>query len=105
MGDPEDPGTTLGPLASRKGAVLVEQHVAEARAAGARVLTGGSPWRGRGFFCEPTVLTEVDHRMRVMGEESFGPVVGIMPARDGVEVHSVPEDARGVQGRGDGTPS
>jgi len=93
MGDPEDPGTTLGPLASRKGAVLVEQHVAEARAAGARVLTGGSPWRGRGFFCEPTVLTEVDHRMRVMGEESFGPVVGIMPARDDAEAVRLMNDS------------
>jgi acyl-CoA reductase-like NAD-dependent aldehyde dehydrogenase len=41
MGDPEDSATTLGPLAHRKGAALVEAHVAEARAAGVRVLTGG----------------------------------------------------------------
>ena len=43
MGDPEDPATTMGPLAQRKGAALVEQHVAEARAAGARVLTEARP--------------------------------------------------------------
>jgi acyl-CoA reductase-like NAD-dependent aldehyde dehydrogenase len=85
MGDPEDPSTTLGPLAHRKGQALVEQHVGEARAAGARVLTGGAAWRGRGFFCEPTVLTEVNHGMRVMWEETFGPVVGIMPVRDDAE--------------------
>jgi len=93
MGDPEDPATTLGPLASRKGATLVEQHVAEARVAGARVLTGGAPWRSRGFFCEPTVLTAVDHRMRVMSEETFGPVVGIMPVRDDAEAIRLMNDS------------
>ena len=93
MGDPEDPATTLGPLAHRKGKDLVEQHVAEARAAGARVLTGGAPWRGRGHFCEPTVLTGVDHRMKVMWEETFGPVVGIMPVRDDAEAVRLMNDS------------
>ena len=93
MGDPEDPATTLGPLAHRKGAALVEQHVAEARAAGARVLTGGTPWRGRGYFCEPTVLTEVDHGMKVMWEETFGPAVGIMPVRDDAEAVRLMNDS------------
>jgi acyl-CoA reductase-like NAD-dependent aldehyde dehydrogenase len=93
MGDPEDPASTLGPLAQRKGATLVEQHVAEARARGARVLTGGTPWRRRGFFCEPTVLTDVDHSMRVMWEETFGPVVGIMPVRDDAEAVRLMNDS------------
>jgi acyl-CoA reductase-like NAD-dependent aldehyde dehydrogenase len=93
MGDPEDPATTLGPLAHRKGKDLVEQHVAEARAAGARVLTGGAPWRGRGYFAEPTVLTDVDHRMKVMSEETFGPAVGIMPVRDDAEAVRLMNDS------------
>jgi acyl-CoA reductase-like NAD-dependent aldehyde dehydrogenase len=93
MGDPEDPATTLGPLAHRKGKDLVEQHVAEARAAGARVLTGGTPWRGRGYFCEPTVLTGVDHGMKVMWEETFGPVVGIMPVTDDAEAVRLMNDS------------
>jgi acyl-CoA reductase-like NAD-dependent aldehyde dehydrogenase len=93
MGDPEDPATTLGPLAHRKGAVLVEQHVAEARAAGARVLTGGTPWRGPGYFCEPTVLTGVNHGMRVMWEETFGPAVGIMPVEDDAEAVRLMNDS------------
>jgi acyl-CoA reductase-like NAD-dependent aldehyde dehydrogenase len=93
MGDPEDPATTLGPLAHRKGLALVEAHVAEARAAGARVLTGGTPWRGRGYFVEPTVLTDVDHRMKVMWEETFGPVVGIMPVRDDAEAVRLMNDS------------
>jgi acyl-CoA reductase-like NAD-dependent aldehyde dehydrogenase len=93
VGDPEDPATTLGPLAHRKGAALVEAHVAEARAAGARVLTGGGPRRGRGYFVEPAVLTQVHHGMRVMWEESFGPVVGIMPARDDAEAVRLMNDS------------
>jgi acyl-CoA reductase-like NAD-dependent aldehyde dehydrogenase len=93
MGDPEDPATTLGPLAQRKGKDVVEQHVAEARAAGARVLTGGTPWRGPGYFAEPTVLTDVDHRMKVMWEETFGPVVGIMPVRDDAEAVRLMNDS------------
>ncbi len=93
MGDPEDPATTMGPLAHRKGAALVEQHVAEARAAGARVLTGGTPWRERGYFCEPTVLTDVNHGMKVMREETFGPVVGIMPVRDDAEAVRLMNDS------------
>jgi acyl-CoA reductase-like NAD-dependent aldehyde dehydrogenase len=93
MGDPEDPATTMGPLAHRKGAALVEQHVSEARAAGARVLTGGTPWRDRGYFYEPTVLTDVNHGMRVMWEETFGPVVGIMPVRDDAEAVRLMNDS------------
>ncbi|HWC01758.1 MAG TPA: aldehyde dehydrogenase family protein [Methylomirabilota bacterium] len=93
MGDPEDPATTLGPLAHRKGKDLVEQHVAEARAAGARVLTGGTPWRGPGYFVEPAVLTGIDHSMKVMREETFGPVVGIMPVRDDGEAVRLMNDS------------
>ena len=93
MGDPEDPATTLGPLAHRKGKELVDQHVAEARAAGARVMTGGAAWQGTGYFAEPTVLTEVDHRMKVMSEETFGPVVGIMPVRDDAEAVRLMNDS------------
>jgi acyl-CoA reductase-like NAD-dependent aldehyde dehydrogenase len=93
MGDPEDPATTMGPLAQPSGAALVEQHVEEARAAGARVLTGGTAWRGRGYFYEPTVLTNVNHRMKVMWEETFGPVVGIMPVRDDAEAVRLMNDS------------
>jgi acyl-CoA reductase-like NAD-dependent aldehyde dehydrogenase len=93
MGDPEDPATTLGPLAHRKGKELVDQHVAEARAAGARVMTGGAAWQGTGYFAEPTVLTDVDHRMKVMSEETFGPVVGIMPVRDDAEAVRLMNDS------------
>jgi acyl-CoA reductase-like NAD-dependent aldehyde dehydrogenase len=93
MGDPEDAATTLGPLAHARGVRVVEAQIAEACAAGARVLTGGRPWRGRGFFCEPTVLVGVHHGMRVMREESFGPVIGLMPVADDAEAVRLMNDS------------
>jgi acyl-CoA reductase-like NAD-dependent aldehyde dehydrogenase len=93
MGHPEDPGTTLGPLAQREIVATVEAQIAEARARGARVLTGGTPWRGRGYYCEPAVLVDVDHTMSVMREESFGPVIGLMPVRDDAEAVRLMNDS------------
>jgi acyl-CoA reductase-like NAD-dependent aldehyde dehydrogenase len=80
LGDPRDPATTLGPLVRAAAADFVRGQIAEAVAAGARPLidsrgferaSAGTPW------CAPQVLVGVDHGMRVMTEESFGPVVGI----------------------------
>ena len=93
LGDPEDPATTIGPCAQKKVADTVLAQVAQARAAGARVLTGGTPWKGRGYFCEPTVLVDVDHGMSVMSEESFGPVIGLMPVRDDAEAVQLMNDS------------
>jgi betaine-aldehyde dehydrogenase len=61
----------------------VENHVEDARAHGARVLTGGRrpESRERGYFYEPTVLVNVDHSMRIMREETFGPTIPIMTYR------------------------
>jgi acyl-CoA reductase-like NAD-dependent aldehyde dehydrogenase len=93
VGDPEDPATTLGPLAHERGRRVVEAQVAQATAAGARVLTGGRRGKGRGFFYEPTVLVGVDHAMDVMREETFGPVVGIMPVADDAEAVRLMNDS------------
>jgi len=93
LGDPEDRATTLGPLAHERGRRVVEEQVAQARAAGARVLTGGQRWGTGGFYYEPTVLVGVDHAMAVMSEESFGPVVGIMPVADDAEAVRLMNDS------------
>jgi acyl-CoA reductase-like NAD-dependent aldehyde dehydrogenase len=61
---------------------VIEAQVKDAVKKGARVLLGGKRVRGRGHWFEPTVLVDVDHSMAVMRDESFGPVIGIMPARD-----------------------
>jgi acyl-CoA reductase-like NAD-dependent aldehyde dehydrogenase len=87
LGDPTDPKTTMGPMAHRRFAGLVREQVAEALAAGARGLIDPAafPADDGGAWLAPQVLVDVDHDMRVMREESFGPVVGIMPVRDDAE--------------------
>ncbi|MBZ5619351.1 MAG: aldehyde dehydrogenase family protein [Acidobacteriia bacterium] len=79
VGDPEDESTTMGPLAQRKAVDFMEFQVGQAVSRGARVLTGGRRLPGPGYYFQPTVLVDVDHSMSVMMEESFGPVIGIMP--------------------------
>jgi acyl-CoA reductase-like NAD-dependent aldehyde dehydrogenase len=81
-GDPMDEATYLGPLTRPAQADVLEAQVADARAKGARVLVGGRRTHGPGHGFEATVLADVDHTMAVMREESFGPVIGLMPAED-----------------------
>lgn len=81
-----DADIDLGPFTSDRQIEIVERHLADARARGATVLTGGQRHGdGPGVFFEPTVLTGVDHSMLVMREETFGPVVPIMKVRDADE--------------------
>lgn len=82
VGDPARGETDVGPLTLERQRALVEEHVADAVARGAVVRTGGARPDGEGFFYPPTVLTNVDHGMRVMREETFGPVLPIMAVPD-----------------------
>jgi succinate-semialdehyde dehydrogenase/glutarate-semialdehyde dehydrogenase len=79
VGDPAGDEVEVGPLSLERQRRVVEAHVADALARGARALTGGAPAAGSGWFYPPTVLVGVDHSMRVMREESFGPLLPIMP--------------------------
>jgi acyl-CoA reductase-like NAD-dependent aldehyde dehydrogenase len=74
VGDPTDPETQIGPLAREDLRDNLAGQVEESVAAGANVLTGGRPVEGRGYFYQPTVLSQVDRDMPVMREETFGPV-------------------------------
>jgi succinate-semialdehyde dehydrogenase/glutarate-semialdehyde dehydrogenase len=78
VGDPLAPDTDVGPLTLERQRRVVEEHVQDAVARGAKVLTGGARPEGPGWFYPPTVLVGVDHTMRVMREETFGPVLPIM---------------------------
>lgn len=78
VGDPSSPDVDVGPLTLARQREIVEEHVADALARGARVLTGGRRPERPGYFYPPTVLVAVDHSMRVMREESFGPLLPIM---------------------------
>jgi phenylacetaldehyde dehydrogenase len=79
IGSGFDPTAQLGPLVSRRQMDRVLAHVDSARSEGATVLTGGRRVGESGCFVQPTVLTGVNARMRVVREEIFGPVVCAQP--------------------------
>jgi len=82
IGNGLDPDVELGPMFSEEVRQKTRDHIADAVSKGARVLYGGHEPDGeefaRGYFFLPTVLVDVDHSMRVMREETFGPVAPIM---------------------------
>jgi len=71
-------GGDMGPLTLERQRRVVEEHVADAVAKGARVLVGGTKPEGPGLFYPPTVLVDVNHTMTVMRDETFGPVLPVM---------------------------
>jgi acyl-CoA reductase-like NAD-dependent aldehyde dehydrogenase len=77
-GNPATAEVEVGPMTLARQRGIVEAHVADAVARGARVLTGGAPLVGPGFFYPPTVLAGVDQAMAIMREETFGPVLPVM---------------------------
>jgi acyl-CoA reductase-like NAD-dependent aldehyde dehydrogenase len=79
LGNPLDPETTLGPMAHVRFAAEVRAQTAEAVAAGATAHVPTFAQDDGGAYLSPQILTGVTHDMRVMRDESFGPVVGIMP--------------------------
>jgi acyl-CoA reductase-like NAD-dependent aldehyde dehydrogenase len=72
-----DPGSEIGPLIDEGQRAVVHGHVCAAVEAGARVLVGGEPLDGPGFFYPPTVLDNVEDSMAVMRDETFGPVAAV----------------------------
>ena len=69
----------VGAMSNERQLLTVEEHIADAVKRGARVLTGGQRTRNlNGWFHEPTVVTQVDHSMELMRDETFGPVLPIM---------------------------
>jgi acyl-CoA reductase-like NAD-dependent aldehyde dehydrogenase len=94
LGNPFDADTTLGPMANVRFARTVREQTAEAIAAGAKPLIEKQnfPADDGGAYLMPQVLVNVDHSMRVMKEESFGPVVGIMPVKNDDEALALMND-------------
>ena len=82
LGDPLDPETTLGPMANVRFAEEVRAQISEALADGATALIETMAADDGGAYLSPQILTNVTHDMRVMRDESFGPVVGIMAVKD-----------------------
>jgi acyl-CoA reductase-like NAD-dependent aldehyde dehydrogenase len=96
IGKPLDDDTYIGPLTRTPQIGVLETQIADAKRKGARVLTGGKRLRrlGGGNYFAPTVLVDVNHRMAVMREESFGPVIGLMRVRDDDHAVELMNDTR-----------
>jgi succinate-semialdehyde dehydrogenase/glutarate-semialdehyde dehydrogenase len=85
LGRGVDQGVDVGPLVEEAQRAKVAELVDDAVGRGARVLTGGSPVDGEGWFYQPTVLTNVPKEARLCAEEIFGPVAAIVPFDDEAE--------------------
>lgn len=97
LGDPRDPATTIGPMVRADAAAQVRGQVEQAVSQGARSLTDASrfPADTAGTpYVAPRILTDVTHEMRVMTEETFGPVMTVMPVRGDAEAIRLINDSR-----------
>jgi acyl-CoA reductase-like NAD-dependent aldehyde dehydrogenase len=94
VGKPEGPGSVeVGAITFPPQMDTIKDHVADAVQKGARVLTGGNQTPGAGRFFEPTVLVDVDHTMKCMTEETFGPTLPIMKVADTDEAVRLANDS------------
>ncbi|HIF95300.1 MAG TPA: aldehyde dehydrogenase family protein [Myxococcales bacterium] len=90
----EDCVADVGAIFGDKQMDIIESHVADARAKGARVLVGGKRDRSlSGYFFPPTVVDDVDHDMDLMRHETFGPIVAIQKVRDEKEAIQLANDS------------
>lgn len=97
LGNPLDPTTTLGPMVRTEAAEKARAHIADAVQKGATALIDPAlfPANREGTpYLAPQILVNVDHSMLVMTEETFAPVVGIMPVRDDQEAIRLMNDSR-----------
>jgi acyl-CoA reductase-like NAD-dependent aldehyde dehydrogenase len=81
IGDPGDPKTYIGPLTRAAQLDVLKGQVDDALQKGGKLLSGGKRLNRKGYFFEPTVVTQTHHQMTLMREESFGPVIGIQAVK------------------------
>lgn len=97
VGDGRDANVEIGPLVNQAALDKVLDHIEDAKGKGAEVLVGGSQLTegdyAKGFFCEPTVLKGVTSEMKIVTEETFGPVVPIITFNDDEEVIKAANDS------------
>ena len=93
IGDPLDPATEIGPLATEAILKGVDEQVQKSIAAGAKLLTGGKRIDRPGFFYEPTVLADIPRESPAYREEIFGPVACFFRAKDAAEAIEIANDS------------
>ena len=94
MGDPASEDTYIGAITRAPQLDVLDAQVADALARGAKLLIGGARNPGPGNWYPPTVFSQVDHRMELMREESFGPIIGIQKVGSDAEAVRLMNDTR-----------
>jgi len=85
VGDPNDESTQLGPVCSERALTGMKEQIDKSVAMGARVVTGGGLGPDAGFYCQPTILTDLKPGMPAYDEEIFGPVMSVFVVKDEAE--------------------
>lgn len=93
VGDPMDPDTDIGPLVRKEQIELLEEQVKDALSKGAKALLEGGRLQKNGFFYSPIVLSNVTREMKVLKEETFGPVAPVIPVKDESSAIKVANDS------------
>jgi len=93
IGDPMDDSIDMGPMAQESGIKTVENQLKDATDKGAKILTHTGPIPDGENYILPAILTNVDHDMEVMMEETFGPIVGIMAVKSDEEAVRLMNDS------------
>jgi len=92
IGDPANLETFIGPLTRPQQIEILNEQVEDALQKGAELSFGGKKLQGKGYFFEPTVLTHCNHDMKVMKDESFGPIIGIQKVSSDEEAFELMAD-------------
>jgi succinate-semialdehyde dehydrogenase/glutarate-semialdehyde dehydrogenase len=96
--DAKQPDCDMGPMVNEKIFRNSEQQVADALGKGARLVTGGKRLTGsdydKGWYFPPTILADTNHEMEIMTEETFGPVIGVMPFKENDHAIELANDSR-----------
>lgn len=92
IGDPMLDDTYIGPLTRKQQITVLEDQITDALNKGAKIAVGGSRLSGVGNFFQPTVLLDVTNQMKVMQDESFGPIIGIMKVKNDEEAVKLMND-------------
>lgn len=94
VGNPMEPEIDIGPMTTESQLTVVREHITDAKSRGAQIVCGGTLLESLpGYFIRPTVLTGVDHSMKVMTEETFGPVLPIKTFEDPEEAIALANDS------------
>jgi len=92
MGDPTHTETFVGPLTREQQISVLNEQLTDAIQKGATLKIGGSEPEHKGYYYQPTVLTDCNHSMKVMRDESFGPIIGIQKVTSDEEAVALMQD-------------